>query len=93
MFASGLVKLLSGDATWRSLTALQFHYETQLLPTPLAWYAHQLPPWFHELSAALMFGVELFVPTDVGGSFGFQWLLVPYGLPMFRTDLGLIWIG
>ncbi len=62
MFASGLVKLLSGDAAWRSLSALQFHYETQPLPTPLAWYAHQLPAWFHELSAALMFGVELFVP-------------------------------
>ena len=62
MLASGLVKLLSGDAAWRSLTALQFHYETQPLPTPLAWYVHQLPAWFQELSTALMFAVELFVP-------------------------------
>jgi predicted DCC family thiol-disulfide oxidoreductase YuxK len=62
MFASGCVKLLSGDMTWRNLTALQYHYETQPLPTALAWYAHQLPLWFHKLSAAGMFGIELVVP-------------------------------
>ena len=43
MFFSGVVKLLSGDPTWRDLTAMRFHYETQPLPTPLAWYMHQLP--------------------------------------------------
>src|SRR5262249_35420245 len=34
MFFSGVVKLASGDPTWRGLTALQYHYETQPLPTP-----------------------------------------------------------
>jgi len=62
MFSSGLVKLLSGDPTWRSLTALTFHYETQPLPTPLAWYAHQLPDWFQATSVAVMFTIELVVP-------------------------------
>src|SRR5262249_18737480 len=38
MFESGMVKLLSGDPEWRSLNALAFHYETQPLPTPLAWW-------------------------------------------------------
>src|SRR5207237_7976472 len=33
MLSSGLVKLMSGDPTWRNLTALKFHYETQPLPT------------------------------------------------------------
>ena len=42
---AGAVKLLSGDLTWRGLTALQYHFWTQPLPTPLAWYAAQLPPW------------------------------------------------
>jgi hypothetical protein len=40
MFESGAVKLLSGDPSWRHFTALSFHYETQPLPTPLAWYMH-----------------------------------------------------
>ncbi len=62
MFASGWVKLLSGDRAWRSLTALNFHYETQPLPTWVGWYAHQLPAWFQKASCAAMFGIELVVP-------------------------------
>ena len=38
MFESGAVKLLSGDPSWRNLTALGVHYETQPLPTAVAWY-------------------------------------------------------
>jgi predicted DCC family thiol-disulfide oxidoreductase YuxK len=59
---SGLVKLASGDPTWHNFTALQYHYETQPLPTPLGWYAHQLPASFQHFSVAVMFGIELFVP-------------------------------
>ena len=62
MLESGLVKLLSGDITWRNLTALDFHFETQPLPTPLSWYAHQLPETVHRLSCGVVFGVELIVP-------------------------------
>lgn len=25
---------------------MNVHYESQCLPTPLAWHAHRLPPWF-----------------------------------------------
>ena len=67
MFGSGVVKLLSGDPSWRHLTALRYHYETQPLPTPLGWWAHQLPDWFQTLSVVLMFGVELVVPFFVFG--------------------------
>jgi hypothetical protein len=62
MFSSGLVKLASGDPTWASFTALTSHYETQPLPTPLAWYAHQLPFWFQQLSALGVLVIELLVP-------------------------------
>ena len=62
MFLSGFAKLRSGDTTWRQLTALSYHYETQPLPTPLAWSAHRLPRWFHKLSATGMFVLELGVP-------------------------------
>lgn len=62
MFASGLVKLLSGDPVWRNLTALKFHYETQPLPTWVGWYAHQLPLPVQKLSALCMFVVELVLP-------------------------------
>jgi hypothetical protein len=45
LFLAGVVKLLSGDPTWHALTALEYHFWTQPLPTPLAWYAAQLPSW------------------------------------------------
>jgi hypothetical protein len=62
MFMSGLVKLLSGDSAWRNLTALGYHYETQPLPTPIAWYMFQLPGWFQKASTAVVLFVELLVP-------------------------------
>jgi lipase maturation factor 1 len=65
MFLSGLVKLASGDPTWRHLTALTFHYQTQPLPTPLAWYAHHLPVWFQKATCALLFIVELAAPLCI----------------------------
>ena len=62
MFLSGVAKLLSGDPTWRNLTALEFHYETQPLPTVFGWYFHHLPADFQKASAVFMFFVELVVP-------------------------------
>jgi hypothetical protein len=62
MVGSGGVKLASGDPTWHDLTALTVHYETQPLPTPLAWYVHQLPAWFHRGSTAAVLGIELCAP-------------------------------
>ena len=62
MFFSGVVKLASGDPSWRGLTALTFHYQTQPIPTPLAWYAQQLPVWFQKLSCLGVFFAELVVP-------------------------------
>lgn len=61
MFASGYIKIVS-DETWRNLTALNFHYETQPLPTWIGWYAHQLPEWLQKFSVIGMFGIELVVP-------------------------------
>ncbi len=62
MLLSGAAKLLSHDPNWRNLSALRYHYETQPLPTPIAWYFHQLPMSFQKLSCTFVFFVELFVP-------------------------------
>lgn len=72
MFLSGLVKLASGDPAWQHLTALTFHYETQPLPTPLAWYANGLPLWFDRLSCALMFVIELVAPFSLAARRGLR---------------------
>jgi len=59
LFLAGVVKLLSGDATWRDLTALEYHFWTQPLPTPLAWYAAQSPHWLLIGGTAATLVIEL----------------------------------
>ncbi|XP_054531759.1 lipase maturation factor 2 isoform X2 [Pan troglodytes] len=44
------------------LAALTYHYETQCLPTPAAWFAHHLPVWLHKLSVVATFLIEIAVP-------------------------------
>jgi lipase maturation factor 1 len=65
LFGSGMCKIASDDPTWRDLTALTYHYETQPLPTPLAWFGSQLPLWFQKFSCAMVFFEELIVPFFV----------------------------
>jgi predicted DCC family thiol-disulfide oxidoreductase YuxK len=59
---SGCVKLLSGDPTWHNLTALEYHYHTQPLPTVLAWYADKLPGWFQHFSTFMTLAIEIGTP-------------------------------
>lgn len=66
-FEGGASKIRSHDQTWRTLTTLAYHYQTQPLPNTFAWYAHHLPLWFHKLSAAWLFFVELIAPFGIFG--------------------------
>ena len=61
-FLSGVTKLVSGDDTWRALTALMFHYETQPIPAWTSWFAHHMPDWIQMASVLTMFVIELVVP-------------------------------
>jgi lipase maturation factor 1 len=62
MFMSGLVKLTSHDSCWWNLTALDYHYWTQPLPTVFAWFADKSPEWFKKFSVAFCLIVEIIVP-------------------------------
>ena len=62
IFASGMVKIMSGDPTWQDFTALYYHFFTQPLPTPIAWYVNQLPHFILKFSTASALFVELFTP-------------------------------
>jgi len=58
-FESGVVKLLSGDEQWRTMTAMDHYYENGPLPTWIGWYAHQLPHGFHAATAVFTLVLEL----------------------------------
>jgi hypothetical protein len=62
MFESGAVKLLSRDENWRNLHALRFHFLTQPLPNPLAYYAHRLPARMLDGMTATTLLLELLTP-------------------------------
>lgn len=67
MLMSGVVKLTSGDSCWLDLTALHYHYETQPLPTWIAWHAHQAPSWFSTVSILFLYAAELVAPFLIFG--------------------------
>ncbi|MDQ2773501.1 MAG: lipase maturation factor family protein [Acidobacteriota bacterium] len=62
MLESGLVKLISHDPNWHNLHALRFHFLTQPLPNPIAWYAFYLPGWILDSMTAATLAIELIAP-------------------------------
>jgi lipase maturation factor 1 len=82
MLMSGVVKLLSGDPNWWNLTALSYHFFTQPLPTPVAWYAAHLSPALLRFATGSMFVIELalpvliFLPRRIRFCAGFGFLLL-----------------
>ena len=62
MFSSGIAKLVSQDPSWRSLSALSFHFETQPLPTPLAYYVDKLPASILQTACLLTLVIEVVLP-------------------------------
>ena len=69
-FQSGLVKLTWGDPVWRDLTALEYHFYTQPLPTWTAWFAQQLPSWLKRLAVLVMYVLEIGFPLLIFGPRG-----------------------
>jgi len=58
-FESGIVKLTSGDYSWRHLTAMDDYYQNGPLPTWIGWYVQQLPHRFHAATALMTLVAEL----------------------------------
>jgi hypothetical protein len=66
MLGAGLIKL-RGDACWRDLTCLYWHYETQPIPNPLSRTLHFMPHWFQRLGVVFNHVAELVAPWFVFG--------------------------
>ena len=63
MFESGWVKLASHDLNWRNLHALRFHFMTQPLPNPVAYYAYHSPTKLLDVLTAVTLAIELGAPV------------------------------
>jgi predicted DCC family thiol-disulfide oxidoreductase YuxK len=62
LLMSGVVKLTSGDDCWWNLTALDYHYWSQPLPTVFGWWGDLHPEWFKKFSVAFCLTVEIIAP-------------------------------
>jgi hypothetical protein len=60
-FGAGMIKM-RGDRSWRDLTALYYHHETQPMPNPLSRFAHLAPRWFHRFEVLGNHFAQLVVP-------------------------------
>ena len=57
------MKLTGKDESWWNLTAMPTHYESQCIPTPLAWFAYNyLPAPAHALSVVATYVIEILLP-------------------------------
>ncbi len=61
MLGAGLIKI-RGDQCWRDFTCMNYFYETQPNPNPIAYYAHQAPEFWHKLEVLGNHLVELVCP-------------------------------
>jgi hypothetical protein len=90
MFESGAVKMQSQDETWRNLTALTYHYWTQPLPTPPAWFLAQAPLAFQKISTLCVLFTELILPF---GIFGPRWVKLISAMGMAGLQILILLTG
>jgi hypothetical protein len=89
MLGAALIKLRN-DPCWRDLTCLDYHFETQPNPNPLAWWLHHAPRPVHAFGVLFNHFVELVVPWF---AFGFRRYRHPAGALLVVYQVTLILSG
>jgi hypothetical protein len=89
MVGSALIKL-RGDPCWRDLTCLDYHFETQPNPNPLAWSLHHAPHAVHVIGVLFNYVAELVAPWFV---FAFRRYRHASGVVLVAFQLSLIASG
>ncbi len=60
-FGAGMIKM-RGDASWRDLTAMNYHHQTQPMPNPVSRWAHRKPEWWHKTETLGSHIIQLVMP-------------------------------
>jgi hypothetical protein len=96
-FGAGMIKM-RGDRSWRDLTALYYHHETQPMPNPFSRTAHLLPTWWHRVEvlgnhfAQLVVPWFLFAPQPVASVAAAVMILTQLWLVLTGNFAWLNWI-
>lgn len=89
MLGSALIKL-RGDPSWRDLTALYYHFETQPLPGPLSRWFYFLPHGVLKVGVILNYLAELVAPWF---AFWPRAGRIPAGIVMIAFQVAIILSG
>ncbi|MDN6746627.1 MAG: lipase maturation factor family protein [Brevibacterium sp.] len=60
-FGAGMIKM-RGDSSWRDLTAMDYHHQTQPMPNPFSRRAQLTPAWWHRGETLGSHVVQLIAP-------------------------------
>jgi hypothetical protein len=96
-FGAGMIKI-RGDKSWRDLTALFYHHETQPMPNPVSRFAHLLPKPVHKVEvlgnhfAQLVVPFLLFAPQPVASAAAAIVILTQLWLVVSGNFAWLNWI-
>ncbi|MHA6670193.1 lipase maturation factor family protein [Homoserinimonas sp. A447] len=96
-FGAGMIKI-RGDRSWRDLTALFYHHETQPMPNPVSRFAHLLPKPVHRFEvvgnhfAQLVVPFLLFAPQPVASAAAAVIILTQLWLVVTGNFAWLNWI-
>jgi len=81
MLGAGLIKI-RGDPCWRQLTCMNYFYNTQPNPNPVAYFAHQAPHSWHAFETIGNHMIELvfpwctFIPLRAARLFNGCWQII-----------------
>jgi len=89
MFSSGVVKITADDPTWLNLRALHYHFASQPLPTPLAWFAHKLPDWMLRVGTAGSLFIEIPLTLFILSPFPFPRVVVAVMTTLLMVNIAL----
>ncbi|MDN5585332.1 MAG: lipase maturation factor family protein [Brevibacterium sp.] len=60
-FGAGMIKM-RGDSSWRDLSAMDYHHQTQPMPGPFSRRAHLMPGWWHRSETLGSHVIQLIAP-------------------------------
>lgn len=75
LFSSGIAKWMYGSREWKDGTAMEYHYETQPLPTVLGYYIHHLPKFWSKASVVVVYLMEILCPLLIFTSGDVRWFV------------------
>lgn len=96
-FGAGMIKM-RGDTSWRDLTAMDHHHQTQPMPGPLSRWAHRKPRWWHRCevlgSHAVQLGVVwlVFAPQPIASFAACLIILTQLALVLTGNYAWLNWL-